>query len=109
MAFQSMELRGFIQTLESWGLTDVLLPFLLVFTIIFAILQKSNILGEGKKNFNVISLNILIENLEKYAKIKGVNLLGTSDFTHPEWIKELKQELTEDETGILKTKNNMGG
>jgi uncharacterized protein (TIGR00375 family) len=47
-----------------------------------------------------------IKNLEKYAKIKGINLLGTSDFTHPEWIKELKHELTEDETGILKTKNN---
>jgi uncharacterized protein (TIGR00375 family) len=47
-----------------------------------------------------------IKNLEKYAKIKGINLLGTSDFTHPEWIKELKQELTEDETGILKTKDN---
>lgn len=47
-----------------------------------------------------------IENLEKYAKIKGINLLGTGDFTHPEWIKELKTELQEDETGILKTKNN---
>ena len=46
-----------------------------------------------------------IQNLEKYAKIKGLSLLGTGDFTHPEWIKELKSELTEDETGILKTKN----
>jgi len=33
-----------------------------------------------------------IPNLEKYAKIKGLNLLGTGDFTHPEWIKELKNE-----------------
>ena len=45
-----------------------------------------------------------IPNLEKYAKIKGLNLLGTGDFTHPEWIKELKRELTEDGFGILKTK-----
>ncbi|MEA2036662.1 MAG: endonuclease Q family protein [Nanoarchaeota archaeon] len=45
-----------------------------------------------------------IENLEKYAKIKGINLLGTGDFTHPEWIKELKSELTDDGSGILKTK-----
>jgi len=52
------------------------------------------------------SKQLNIENLEKYAGIKGINLLGTGDFTHPEWIKELKQELTEDETGILKTKNN---
>jgi len=32
-------------------------------------------------------------------------LLGTGDFTHPEWLKELKQELSEDETGILRTKS----
>ncbi|MCH8328818.1 MAG: DNA helicase UvrD [Nanoarchaeota archaeon] len=46
-----------------------------------------------------------IPNLEKYARIKGLNLLGTGDFTHPEWIKELKAELTEDSSGILKTKS----
>lgn len=45
-----------------------------------------------------------IQNLEKYARIKGVELLGTGDFTHPEWIEELKQELSEDGSGILKTK-----
>ena len=50
------------------------------------------------------SNTINIPNLEKYAKIKGLNLLGTGDFTHPEWIKELKNELTEDGSGILKTK-----
>ncbi len=42
------------QTLENYGLTDALLPFLLIFTIIFAMLQKTNILGAGKKNFNVM-------------------------------------------------------
>ncbi|HHI04350.1 MAG TPA: DNA helicase UvrD [Candidatus Woesearchaeota archaeon] len=51
------------------------------------------------------SKQLNIENLEKYAKLKGLNLLGTGDFTHPMWIKELKSELTEDGTGILKTKS----
>ncbi|MBW2984079.1 endonuclease Q family protein [Candidatus Woesearchaeota archaeon] len=46
-----------------------------------------------------------IVNLEKWAKVKGINLLGTGDFTHPEWIKELKANLSEDGSGILKTKN----
>ena len=41
-----------------------------------------------------------IENLSKWAKIKGINLLGTSDFTHPQWLKELKEKLTEKEYGI---------
>ncbi len=40
--------------LESLGLTDVLLPFVLIFTIVFAILQKTEILGEKKKNLNII-------------------------------------------------------
>ena len=37
------------------------------------------------------SKNLTIPNLVKYAKIKGLNLLGTGDFSHPEWIKEIKQ------------------
>jgi uncharacterized protein (TIGR00375 family) len=45
-----------------------------------------------------------IANLEKYALMKGVSLLGTGDFTHPEWLKILKAELTEDGSGILRTK-----
>jgi hypothetical protein len=40
--------------LEGMGLLDVLLPFLLIFTICFAVLQKSKILGPNSKNFNVI-------------------------------------------------------
>lgn len=41
------------------------------------------------------SKDLNIENLNKWAKIKGINLLGTGDFTHPEWLKELKNNLTE--------------
>ena len=52
------------------------------------------------------SKQLNIENLEKYAKIKGLNLLGTGDITHPEWLKELKQGLTEDGSGILKSKSD---
>ncbi|MDO8740078.1 MAG: hypothetical protein Q7J54_00715 [Candidatus Woesearchaeota archaeon] len=47
-------LADVIMRLEDLGLTDVLLPFLLIFTIIFAIFQKSKILGTDKQNFNVI-------------------------------------------------------
>ncbi|MBW2965896.1 endonuclease Q family protein [Candidatus Woesearchaeota archaeon] len=48
-----------------------------------------------------------IANLEKWAKVKGLNLLGTSDFTHPKWIKELKANLQEQENGILTSKGGM--
>ena len=45
----------FATVLKSWesiGVFDVLLPFLLIFTITFAVLEKSKILGE-KRNINV--------------------------------------------------------
>ena len=34
--------------------TTLVLPFLLVFTLVFAILDKTNILGKGKKQINAI-------------------------------------------------------
>ena len=49
-----MMLENFMVLLYEWGVMDVLLPFILVFTIVFATLQKTKILGEGKKQFNVI-------------------------------------------------------
>jgi uncharacterized protein (TIGR00375 family) len=48
------------------------------------------------------SKNIDIENLEKYAKIKGLDLLGTGDFQHPEWFKELNS--LEERDNLLYTK-----
>jgi len=50
----SYQLGSFLRTMDTWGLTDVLLPFLLIFTLVFAVLQKTKILGEDKKNFNVV-------------------------------------------------------
>lgn len=43
-----------ILNLEELGLTDVLLPFLLVFTLLYAVLQKTKILGDEKKNINMM-------------------------------------------------------
>jgi uncharacterized protein (TIGR00375 family) len=50
------------------------------------------------------STSLEIQNLEKYAEIKGINLLGTGDFTHPIWIEEIKANLAEAEPGIYRTK-----
>lgn len=44
--------------------------------------------------------------LAKGAEVKGVDVLGTGDFTHPEWLKEIKQELEPAEQGLFKLKNN---
>lgn len=42
------------QRLADWGVFDVILPFILIFTIVYAILQKTKILGEKSKNFNMV-------------------------------------------------------
>jgi len=34
-----------------------------------------------------------IPNLARWAKLKGIGLMGTGDFTHPIWLHELKQAL----------------
>ena len=54
MVIEAFRLEGFFRALENWGLTDVMLPFLLIFVIVYAILQKTRILGESRKNLNVI-------------------------------------------------------
>jgi len=58
-------LEQFIIRMDSWGLTDVMLPFMLIFTVMFAILQKTRVLGETKKNLNtivalVVALSVVI-------------------------------------------------
>ncbi len=45
--------------LQQWAIADALLPFLLVFTISYAVLQKSTILGTKAKNFNVVVALVL--------------------------------------------------
>jgi len=34
-----------------------------------------------------------INEIARFAKIKGLNLVGTGDFTHPKWLKEIQENL----------------
>ncbi|HDL85608.1 MAG TPA: DNA helicase UvrD [Candidatus Acetothermia bacterium] len=38
--------------------------------------------------------------LARWAKIKGIGLLGTGDFTHPQWLKELRDGLVPEGNGL---------
>jgi PHP family Zn ribbon phosphoesterase len=45
--------------------------------------------------------------IARFAKIKGLNLVGTGDFTHPRWLKELQETLVpESDTGLYKVVRN---
>jgi uncharacterized membrane protein len=45
MVYYGGGFRGLIDTLHYWGVFEIILPFILIFTIIFAVLEKTKILG----------------------------------------------------------------
>jgi len=47
-----------------------------------------------------------IECLDKMATVKGINVLGTGDFTHPGWFSNLKKKLVPAEQGFFKVKGS---
>jgi uncharacterized protein (TIGR00375 family) len=49
------------------------------------------------------SERMVIEEITRFARVKGLNLVGTGDFTHPRWLKELGEDLVEvSDTGLYK-------
>lgn len=50
--------------------------------------------------------DITVENLNLWMKKKGINILGTGDFTHPQWFQELKENLEPAEPGLFKFKKD---
>jgi uncharacterized protein (TIGR00375 family) len=47
-----------------------------------------------------------LENICKWAEIKGVKVIATGDFTHPEWIKNIKEQLKPAEPGLFQYKDS---
>lgn len=56
MVFENVDFTQMIRSLEQMGFYDVILPFLLVFSIFFGVLQKVNLFGKTPqaKNINII-------------------------------------------------------
>jgi uncharacterized protein (TIGR00375 family) len=53
------------------------------------------------------SQQMSITEIARYAKIKGLNLVGTGDFTHPKWLKEIRESLaSEQNAGVYKVASN---
>lgn len=42
------------------------------------------------------SQKMSVEEIARFAKIKGLTLVGTGDFTHPKWLKELQETLVQE-------------
>ena len=50
------------------------------------------------------SKDLIPEKLDYWARLKGITVVGTGDFTHPGWLTELKEKLEPAEAGLFKLK-----
>lgn len=79
-----MAFEGLINVLMQWDIIEFLVPFLLVFTIVYAVLQKTKILGDGRKNYNVIvalvmGLAVVVPHFTgMYTSFDPVTVINTS-------------------------------
>jgi len=48
--------------------------------------------------------NLNLEHLNAWAQLKGITVVGTGDFTHPQWFSELSQKLESVEDGLFNLK-----
>lgn len=53
------------------------------------------------------SKNCDLEGLYYWGKKKGINIIGTGDFTHPEWFAEFRSKLVPAEGGLFKLQDEI--
>lgn len=53
------------------------------------------------KYSRAVSRDMTLENIDIWAKKKGIQVMGTGDFTHPAWLKEIKTKLKPAEDGLF--------
>lgn len=51
------------------------------------------------------SKDLIPEKLHEWAQYKGIDIIGTADFTHPMWLRELEEKLEAAEAGLFKLKD----
>lgn len=71
--------RGVVEFLGNIGVYDVILPFLLVFTIVFAILEKTRILGTekvGDREITKKNLNAIVALMVAFLIIASTRLVA---------------------------------
>jgi DNA helicase-2/ATP-dependent DNA helicase PcrA len=51
--------------------------------------------------------NLDLENIYIWAQLKGITLVGTGDFTHPDWFDQIKAKLEPAEPGLYRLKSEI--
>src|SRR3990167_2141076 len=50
------------------------------------------------------SKDLILPKIAETASLKGIHLVGTGDFTHPEWFQMMRQELQQNDRGFYEVK-----
>jgi DNA helicase II / ATP-dependent DNA helicase PcrA len=53
------------------------------------------------------SKDLNLEQLYRWAQLKGISLVGTGDFTHPRWFAELREKLVPTEGGVFTLRDDI--
>jgi len=61
------------------------------------------------KYARAVSPKMQIPDIYFWSARKGINLISTGDFTHPQYLKHLKENLQENDSGFLQYKNSKPG
>ncbi len=54
------------------------------------------------KYARAVSVRMVLEELDRWADDKGIQVMGTGDFTHPQWFSEIQHKLEPAESGLYK-------
>jgi len=66
----SLDFRQILNWMEGFGFKEVLLPFLLIFTIVFAVMQTIKLFGQKSKNLNAM-VSLIISALSVVPHVTG--------------------------------------
>jgi len=56
------------------------------------------------KYSRAVSKDMVLEEIDRWAANKGLLVMGTGDFTHPQWFREIQEKLEPAEPGLFKLK-----
>ena len=59
------------------------------------------------KYSRAVSQNMILPEMARWAKQKGLDIITAADFTHPLWFRELKSQLKESSEGLYSLKNRI--
>jgi hypothetical protein len=76
-------LGGVVDFLTRFGLFDVVLPFLLVFTIVFAVLEKTRIMGKDKDGNPKANLDAMIAFVMAFMFVAATKLVKALNIALP--------------------------